>query len=226
MPSQNLLNVSANSYSVDVSDAKGCSLPTINATIYEPNPSSVFSSSSDVSCNGFTDGSIDISYSPINSSINYTFLCSDGSITEDVSGLSAGLYNLTITENNTCFIPISVLITEPTELIAQDSSMNVSCKGGSDGYSFLSVTGGTPFYSYNWSTGTNTFDLDNLTSGSYLYTVTDAYQCTFDGSIFISEPATNILIEDSVIDANCYNSSDGKAYLDIQGGGHLMQLIG
>ena len=217
--SQNLLNVSANSYSVDVSDAKGCSLPTINATIYQPNPSSVFSSSSDVSCNGFTDGSIDISYSPINSSINYTFLWSDGSITEDVSGLSAGLYNLTITENNTCFIPISVLITEPAELIAQDSSMNVSCKGGSDGYSFLSVTGGTPFYSYNWSTGTNTFDVNNLSAGSYLYTVTDAHQCTFDGSIFISEPVTNILIEDSVIDANCYNSSDGKAYLDIQGGG-------
>ncbi|MDB0027546.1 M12 family metallo-peptidase, partial [Flavobacteriales bacterium] len=216
---QNLLNVSANSYSVDVSDAKGCSLPTINATIYQPNPSSVFSSSSNVSCNGFTDGSIDISYSPINSSINYTFLWSDGSITEDVSGLSAGLYNLTITENNTCFIPISVLITEPAELIVQDSLMNVSCKGGSDGYSFLSVTGGTPFYSYNWSTGTNTFDVNNLSAGSYLYTVTDAHQCTFDGSIFISEPATNILIEDSVIDANCYNSSDGKAYLDIQGGG-------
>jgi hypothetical protein len=216
--SQSLLNISANNYSVAISDSNGCAIPTIYTNISEPAPSFLTSTKQDVSCYGLSDGYIDITYQPVNNNISYSFLWSDGSVSEDNSNLSAGIYSLTITENNTCDISLTILISQPNVIVVQDSINNVSCKGGSDGKVFLAVSGGTPFFSYLWSNGFNSPLPTNLSQGLYTYTITDINGCQFNGSVNIEEPLTNIVITDSLVAASCFNSNDGQAYLDIQGG--------
>ena len=222
--SQNLININANNYSVNISDDNGCTLPTINTNITEPNPSSVSYSNTEVSCFSFSDGSIDVNYQPINSSISYSFLWSDGSVTEDISGLNSGFYTLNILENNTCNITLSINITQPNVLAVTESTNYVSCLGGNNGSSSVIATGGTPFYSFLWSNGSSSSSITNLLSGIYYYTVTDNNLCVLNDSILITEPASLISFSDSIIDVNCYNGGDGEAYLSVNGGGFPYQI--
>ena len=65
-----------------------------------------------VSCFGASDGSIDLSVS--GGSGTYTYSWSDGSSTEDLTGLSAGTYSVSVTDVIwSCVETISVIITEP-----------------------------------------------------------------------------------------------------------------
>lgn len=51
---------------------------------------------------------------------------------------------------------------------------DVSCAGESNGSIDLTVFGGSPPYGFNWSNGATTEDIDNLSPGSYVVTVSDA----------------------------------------------------
>ncbi|MFN4880743.1 MAG: SprB repeat-containing protein, partial [Bacteroidota bacterium] len=66
---------------------------------------------SPVNCNGGTDGSADIT---VNGGVSpYSYIWSNGTTTEDLTGLAAGSYTVTVTDANQCTATISVLVTEP-----------------------------------------------------------------------------------------------------------------
>ena len=217
--SQNLSSIIAGTYSVIISDDKGCTLPTIYTSIIEPNPSAVIETHANVSCFGYSTGSINISYTPVNNNISYNYEWqgpnSFTATTADINLLSAGLYTLNITENNNCIITSYFDITEPTQLSTIEIIEPVSCKGGNDGNASLIISGGVPFYTINW----NNVNHLSLTSGIYFYSISDNNQCILNDSIFITEPQTSIQIIDSVVPVSCFNSNDGQAFLQISGGG-------
>ena len=216
---QNLSSISAGSYSVNVTDDNGCALPTIYTNIIEPNPSTIIETHTNVSCFGYSTGSINISYTPVNNNISYNYEWqgpnSFTATTADINLISAGLYTLNITENNNCVIISYFDITEPDQLSAVEVVEPVSCKSGDDGSSSLIIIGGTPFYTINWN-GANPLA---LSSGIYFYSISDNNQCIFNDSIVITEPPTSIQIIDSVVPVSCFNGSDGQAFLDPSGGG-------
>ncbi|WP_396635244.1 hypothetical protein [Maribacter sp. R86514] len=72
-------------------------------------------------------------------------------------------------------------------------STNVSCAGADDGTASVSVTGGIAPYTYLWSTGETTETINNLASGTYSISVTDALNATIMASIEITEPS-NIVV--------------------------------
>lgn len=64
-------------------------------------------------------------------------------------------------------------LTTPPPLSVSAQITPVSCPAASDGSIFLQVSGGNPPYYYNWSNGEASKDLDELSQGNYLLTITD-----------------------------------------------------
>ncbi|MCD6367234.1 MAG: right-handed parallel beta-helix repeat-containing protein, partial [Bacteroidales bacterium] len=151
-----------------------CIIGTVIIKVH-PNPDISFTTT-DVSCYGFNDGVIDLTV--IGGSSPYTFNWSNGATTEDISGLGAGNYSVTVTDDFGCTNNDNVTITEPTQLIISVTTTDETCSGSCDGSATVITSGGTPPYSYLWSSGQNTVTISNLCAGAYLVTVTDANGCS------------------------------------------------
>jgi hypothetical protein len=150
-----------------------------------------------VSCNGDADGAIDVTISG-GSPAYILDWDNDGSgdndDTEDLSGLAAGTYILTVTDQIGCSATIEVEVTEPDVLLATLDTTNISCFNEEDAMIDLIVTGGTPTYLYDWDTdGTgdndDSEDLSGLGDGTYTVVVTDQNNCEVTAGITFTNPA-------------------------------------
>lgn len=168
----------------------------------------------DVSCNGGSDGSIDIT--PSGTAQPFTYAWSNTPTTEDVTGLTAGSYTVTVTDSNGCTVSSAYMVNEPTDIMLSTSVTDASC-GVNDGSIDLTVSGGTGPYTFSWSNTDTTEDITNLSAGTYDVTVTDAASCTKTGSYSVSNSAAvnSTVMVDHV---SCNNGSDGSIDVTIQGG--------
>lgn len=148
-----------------------------------------FSSSINVSCAGNNDGSATVvaggGVSP------YTYSWNSGQTTSFATGLSAGVYTVTITDAVFDEVSCTVTITEPLDLGSYLENFD---------FDSVVVTGvnGTPPYSYLWSTGDTTSVLTNIICVNYYVTVTDSNNCVttnvFLCPVFVPESKNNSII--------------------------------
>ncbi len=215
--SQNLSALQAGTYTVTVTDANFCSA-TDAYTITGPNSFSVaLSNSSNISCFGGTNGSIDIT--PSGGTAGYTYSWSNGSTSQDLAGLSFGTYTVTVTDANLCTINGTYSLTQPTALsISLINSSNVSCFGGANGAINITPNGGSSGYTYNWSNGSNSQDLTGIGLGTYTLTVTDVNSCSVTGVYSITQPTVlsiNLVNSNNV---SCFGGSNGSINITPNGG--------
>lgn len=208
--------LNAGTHIVTVSDNLGCS-DTVSVTILQPD--SLIANSTElqpVSCNGLNDGIASASASGGVSP--YTYSWPSGSTFSNDSNLFTGTYVVTISDNNSCTATDTVIITEPSPLIASISnSSNVLCFGGNDGSLTASVIGGTSPYFYQWPSGTIIATESNLIAGRYTVTITDSRGCTDSISGLITEP--NPLDLSLVLNpVSCNGGADGSATINPIGG--------
>jgi hypothetical protein len=219
---EDISNLSLGTYTVDITDLNSCASST-SFTLTEPSPfQTTIVSTTDyngypISCNGYSDGGIDLSVS--GSVPGYTYLWDNGDTTQTISGLSAGIYSVDITDSNTCTASTSISLIEPTLLettfILSDINGYNLCNDSQDGFIDLSVSGSVPVYSYQWSNGDTTEGLDSLGAGFYYYTVTDQNGCTTSDTIEITEPILNI--QESVTDVSCFGGINGAVSVIVSG---------
>lgn len=211
---QDLLNVSGGNYSVVVYDANGCSI-TNSTTVAEPLPISIATTITNVLCNGLATGAINLTVT--GGAGNYNYSWSNGFVSQDISGLIAGPYSVTITDGNNCTASVSATVTQPAGIVLNATPTNVGCAGGNNGAIDITVQGGVFPYSYLWSNNAITEDISGLSGGTYDVTITDNNLCTVTDSYTISEPAA---ITSSITNTNvsCNGSSDGTADLSVTGG--------
>ena len=169
----------------------------------------------DVSCNGGSNGSINLT--PAGGTAPYTFDWGGGIFTEDRTGLSVGTYTVNIKDANGCSGSTSVIITQPTALVATPSSTNVSCNSGSNGTASVSASGGTPGYTYLWNNGATTASITGLTAGNYSVTLTDAKGCNATQTFSITQP-TALVATPSSTNVSCNSGSNGTASVSVSGG--------
>ena len=210
-----IVGVTAGTYNVTITDANGCT-DTSSVTITEPTAliaSGVVDAS--VTCNGGNDGTA--TASATGGTAPYTYLWSNAATTASIVNVTAGTYNVTITDANGCTDTSSVIITEPAALAASGMTTNVSCNGGNDGTIDISVSGGTAPYTYLWSNAATTASIVNVTAGTYSVTITDANGCTDNSSVTITEP---IVLTASGVATNvsCNGGNDGTVDLSVTGG--------
>ncbi len=153
-------------------------LPNHFEYYYNPsNQLNIQTSVTDAACNGFGNGSIDLTLN--GGSVPYSYSWNNGSTTEDLFNLNAGEYAVTISDNSGCVDSANVTITEPSVL-----SSGLTLSSNADTI-YSSSSGGTIPYSYEWSTGSTTQNLIVTSAGTYSVTITDANGCTTSNSITI-----------------------------------------
>jgi len=123
------------------------------------------------------------------------------------TGLSAGTYNITVTDGSGCTVGASATITEPAAIILATSTTDKNC-GSLNGTASVSVSGGTSPYAYLWNdtNGQTDSTATGLSTGSYTVTVTDDNGCTTDTSVALSNiNDLTILASSTDISCNGYN---------------------
>jgi len=209
------VNLPAGIYSVTVTDANGCTAE-ITAIINTTDGPVLNITGTDVTCYGYFDGTIDLTVTE--GTPPMTYIWSNGANTEDQSGLGAGNYTVTVTDAMGCISMISIILTEPPELVTSLTGTNIQCFGGVDGMIDLEVTGGTPEYGYLWSPGGEvTEDLNGIPAGQYDVTVTDANQCTAVNTIILTEPPELASVIANT-DQLCTGDEIGTVDIEVSGG--------
>ncbi|MEY3238172.1 MAG: hypothetical protein RI883_2273, partial [Bacteroidota bacterium] len=180
---QDLTNLTDGNYSVTINSFGGCSL-TQTYTIL-PNGSNIAIASSSVSNESCGSGTGEINLTMSNDSGPYSYSWSNGDNVEDITNLSAGTYNLTVSNLAGCSMSQSFTVGNDAGTLASTGIVtNESC-GTQNGAINVTVTGGSIPYYYLWTNNATSQDLTGISAGTYSVTVSDLYGCSsnYTGSI-------------------------------------------
>lgn len=205
-------NLAAGNYTVVASDGN-CSATT-TVTINQPNEIIINGNTTNVSCATAANGSISISVSGGTGSYLYSW--SNGASTAEITGLSGGVYNVTVTDENGCTAMASFDVLEPTALGLSFNIVNANCQYN-DGSVVPIVTGGTLPYDYSWSNNQQSENLIDVEAGVYTLTVTDANGCQIADVAIVNSTTITVGFV-NIINANCQSSEDGSATVVAAGG--------
>jgi hypothetical protein len=218
---EDILNVPAGLYSVTITDANGCNA-SVAGSVTEPSAAVGGSivSQINVSCAGGNNGTVTVSGTGGITPYEYQL----GAGTYQSSGifgsLTAGTFNITIRDANLCTFALQAVITEPSVPLAGSIIVtSINCFGNNSGVCDLTVTGGTSPYTFIWNNGAVTEDINNLTSGNYSVTVTDANGCTVVINATVSQPSAPLTASiTSQSDVSVYGGNDGSITVTGSGG--------
>jgi subtilisin-like proprotein convertase family protein len=216
---QDLSGLSAGLYSCTITDANGCILVTPSYNLINESSTLLLTNTSvtNEDCNNGL-GAIDITIQGGLPPITYAW--SNGATTEDISGLSAGTYNATITDNNGCEVQtgtINVFNAPGTLSLTTDFVTDEIC-GNNAGAIYVTTIGGTSPITYSWSNGSTSEDLTNISAGTYSLTATDANGCVYNLSESIINTSGTLQLDNAVVtDENCSNGN-GSVDIFISGG--------
>ncbi|MEI6815761.1 MAG: gliding motility-associated C-terminal domain-containing protein [Bacteroidota bacterium] len=209
-------NLTAGNYTVLVTDSHGCTHTNI-FTITQQNSLGTNQFQHNVNCFGAATGlAADTVFSQA-PPFWYTWTSST-STTSTASNLTVGTYTVTIDDHLGCTSTAIFNITSPPALVSLDTSVNILCNGGTNGFAGTLVTGGVTNYSYTWlpSGGTNT-TASGLSAGLYTVLVTDANGCTKTSTFNLTQPAA-LVPSNSHSNVLCNGGSTGGALETPSGG--------
>ncbi len=205
---------------VAINGSGGCSTNSNGATLSISNIITA-GSKSDATCNGVANGAAAVSASGGATPYSYSWSPSGGTGSV-ATGLPAGSYTVTVTDNIGCTATRSYTIAQPAALIAvANTQTNVSCNGGTNGTASVSVSGGTTGYTYDWTgtpNGDGTASVTGLSAGAISCTVTDANGCTASVNFTITEPTALTATADAQTNVSCNGGSNGAASVSVSGG--------
>ncbi|MDX2001930.1 MAG: gliding motility-associated C-terminal domain-containing protein [Chitinophagales bacterium] len=207
----------AGTYFVTVTDFNGCQV-TGSTSVREPAflITSVVRDSAE--CFGASDGGIDLSVN--GGTAPYTYLWSNTATTQDLTGLLAANYAVTVTDARGCTVTVgNINVLQPAALAATYFTDSVSCFGGNDGLARVVVTGGSLPYNYSWgyTSAANNDTASGLSAGPGSVTVTDGNLCTVTATGTVLEP-TGIGSQTSADSASCSGGGGGQARVFANGG--------
>lgn len=174
-------------YYVGSENPNGCRslLDTVEVIVNE-NPTASVNTATSITaldCFGDTDGEINVDVTLNGTATTSTYEWDDANTTttQNLTGIGAGTYMITVTDDNGCTAQASATVSEPTVL--SGTTTTTAETNGNDGSIDLTPSGGTAPYSYDW-TGPNGFTSTDqsptgLEGGAYEVTITDNNGCTF-----------------------------------------------
>ena len=192
----------------------------------------------EVSCYGLQNGSIVASLSGGTGTLTPVWQQETGGSWGTVggsgttlSGLSPGVYRLTVTDGNSCSATSNVqTITQPDVLVIPSVAMtDIVCYGGSGTITPV-ATGGNGGNVFSWSadggaTYTSFSPGASFPAGSYQVEVVDSKGCTatYAGTEVITAPPSSLSFTDQLSNYNgynvsCYGAANGSVTVSVTGG--------
>lgn len=206
-------NLEVGTYTVTATDANGCiaeGSATVNAYIFDVNINA-----SPIACAGELS---DVAIAEVNGGQSpFEFIWSNEATTTSLNDLSPGTYAVTVSDAMGCTTSTSISIVAPDALAVTASSNDISCNGIGDGIASVNVTGGTSPYTYAWSNDATTQTINNLETGEYTVTITDANDCTINVTVTIKEPSS-LMLSLSAPSSVCITDADGTIGSSVEGG--------
>lgn len=198
----------AGSYTVTISDSNGCT-DTVNFNLTEPISILVNTGVlNSIDCNGQCTGAIGVTYS--GGVAPYTVAWNNGATQDTLTGLCAGQYVVTVTDDFGCNVTDTVTLAEPAALTtAINTVASITCAGSCDGSLSAVTTGGVAPYTFNWSNGAASDTLTGLCAGQYSVTITDANGCA-QADTFNLQDGASINLNAGVTNASCNGICDGS----------------
>lgn len=216
-------------YTVTVTDAALCSNTRIFTVSAEVDELIIASSNvADVLCNSDSTGGISVTAEGGCTPYEYAWTGSTSTIST-ASGLAAGPYSVTVTDDTGATVEMAFSVSEPTAL-SVNATTNPACPDVAEGSITLSVMGGVPQYTGAWTTGDAGLSLSDVLPESYTVTVTDANSCTIVDTYVVAErdpamcdgscpTASAFLFADyNGFGVSCNGASDGGLDFDLAGG--------
>lgn len=212
---EDLSNLTSNTYTVTVTDGGGCTLSD-NIAVGAGNLSlAITVAQTDAQCANTADGTIGLTVS--NGTLPHSYSWSNSGTTASITGLAVGTYTATVTDASGCVGNAVVAVGQPAPLSATLIGVNATCAGAPLGSISATVMGGTGAYSYAWSNGDTIAAPDSLLAGNYFVTFSDANGCTLLDTLEILEP-TAVVATATSTDATCPGIADGTAMATAAGG--------
>lgn len=210
---KDLVGIGPNTYWVTVTDANGCSSehPVV---LKENNTLKLTWIATQTSCQEDNSGAIDLTVE--GGTGPYTYNWTNGQSTEDLSGLPAGFYDVTVTDAEGCQAKGRVSITKKTFQI-NSNVIQPACDGSQGGSVSLFPINANESYTYKWAhDGATTSSISGLEPGVYEVTVTDGSGCSRKIVYVISDP-TGITASATVSNDQC--NSEGAYSIDLTASG-------
>jgi subtilisin-like proprotein convertase family protein len=208
----------AGTYIISVTDANNCRT-TSAATITQPSAITAVAVGTNISC-ALNDGSANVSASGGTAVLTYRW--TNNATTTNITGLSQGVYNVTITDASACQVIRTATVgngctATPCTMTAIVSGNNATCNGVCNGVGVATAVNNTGAINYLWSNGSNGSTAANLCAGVYTVTATDANNCTATANVTINEPSA-LTVTISSTSVTCNNQCDGTAIVTVIGG--------
>jgi hypothetical protein len=193
------------SYTFTITDASGCTPAILPMPIFitEPPQILILATIQNEQCYGDGDGLIDITVTNANGPFNFNWIgpLSFTSTMEDIVGLNAGSYQITVSDNsNLCTEDTSFIVNLGAQIQVQSATNDVNCFNGTDGFINLTPQGlSNPVYA--WSNGEITEDILNLQAGNYSVLINDDADCP-DYFSFVINQHHHLLIQNNFLLVN------------------------
>ena len=212
-------SLSPGQYKLEILDSKSCQGMGLENIIPLNGPVVSLNQINNVTCNGGSNGSIDVQVS--GGLAPLTTLWSTGETSTILTGISAGVYDVSVSDASGCITNASYSVLEPIAISIQDSVVNANC-GNADGSIFVTVSGGTSTgYTFSWSPNANSSTNQNVagvSAGIYTVSVSDANACTTEKIITVGNLNSSVSITlDSLNSSNCNVQPSGAVYVSASG---------
>ncbi len=209
-------------YDLTITDDAGCDT-TVQFIITQPAPILPNEVITPITCAGACNGVI--TCDPTGGTGVYTFAWTpsppNGDGTGTASGLCAGTWIVTITDDAGCDTVLTVVLTEPPPIDIAPSQTNVTCGTNCDGTATAIVSGGTAPYSYDWTPipngGQGNATATGLCAAVYTLTVTDSLDC-IQVLPYTILPPPPIVVTLQTQNATCPDFCNGTASATATGG--------
>ena len=194
-------------YNLVVTDAVNCTT-TLQATVGEPDELMITFRSSDVTCRDGDDGNAVAV--PTGGNGGYTFNWQTGSDQDSVFNLTAGTFEVTVTDAKGCMATNSVIISQPaTPLMGVVVQDRQGCFDASENQATVTPSGGSAGYTFLWSNGEVTGTAVALPSGLNTVVVTDGGGCMETFSVTLQDlPEITVNVIANL--PSCNNRTDGR----------------
>ncbi len=171
-----------------------------------------------------SSGSIDLTVSGGTGTMHYTW--SNGVVSEDLTGLSGGTFDVFVTDGIGCTADSSFQVFPVAAFAVNETVSNVACHFGTDGEISVTVSGGTAPYAISWSgNGINQTGLtaSGLPAGQYTLTISDANNCPYTTNYTITQPGA-LQVSAVITPASCATCNGNIAVITNGGNGPYTYL--